>query len=78
MLQIFATAYNSKTLTVPLNWLQNVLVYSDGEQELFAKDLASCNLNPESNETKTEITVKFEKAKFDTGKMSVRLSSLTQ
>lgn len=65
LLNIFAAAYNSKVLSVPLEWLQKIFIYPD-EAEL-EKDLLYVNLLMDDDRR-----VKFEKAKFDISKTGVR------
>lgn len=62
MLKIFSVAYNSKSLTVNLNFLQQVLFY---DKDIHLHDILNYYGLEVDKETER---VRFEKVKFDNAK----------
>lgn len=72
ILETFSIAYNSSKLTVPIDFLQKLLVYNDAA--VLTKDLIDLGIHlihsSDENEEKPT-AVKFERKKFDNNKSIV-------
>lgn len=69
MLNEFSIAYNSSTLTVPLDFLQRLLIYD--ETETLVRDLKDLGIHDENQDQPT--AVKFDRKKFDSNKSIVSI-----
>lgn len=67
MLNDFSIAYNSSTLSVPIDFLQRLLIYD--EMEILVRDLKGLGIHDGSEEKPT--AVKFDRRKFDSNKSIV-------
>lgn len=64
--QMFSIAYNSRTLSVPIDFLQRLLIYD--EIEILSRDLADLGISGDVEE-KTKVV--FNRSKFDPNKSIV-------
>ena len=67
--RIFTIAYSSQVLTVPLEFIQRLLIYD--ERLSLLKHLSDLGIHENSNEKETSIGINFNRKKFDNSKSIV-------